>query len=1033
MNKLLFYFKVICFVLCSSYSVAQQTITGTVTTIDGPLPGASVVVKGTTNGTTTDFDGNFTIQAAQGDVLTASFVGFTSKELIVGDSLTIEFSLEEGEALSEVVVTALGISRDKKSLGYSVTQVDGDEINQVKSTKPFDALRGKIAGVNISNNASGVKGSTRVVIRGNSSFNGSNQPLYVVDGISIQNEQLGSAGEWGGVDNGDGLSALNPDDIKSISVLKGGAAAALYGSRASNGVILITTKNGSEAKKGLGIEYSNQTTFTSINKFFDPQSSYGNGLLGVASTDLLDPFNSWGPKLSSSEKVYDNLAAIYDTGLNTINTLAFTSNNNKGSTRLSMTRTNAEDVIDTSKLKRNSLSLSSVQNLSDKLSVSSSLKYSESKEFGNVIMATAPFSPNGVIRDFAPNIDVNDFRGEYGDGTSDGQLEAPVSSNIFNTNPWFAKYNNITSSYKDRLLGSLIINYDINEFLYVKGQTGMDRATNHFNNNILNGAPLFMPGVAYNNAGNLYEQTQTIKQYDADFLVGSNKVSVLDELSFNGFVGLGTSSFEAEAIGAEGSSTVIPGLYTLKNTQSQTALYNFSERKINSVYGSAELSFQDKIFLSATARNDWFSTLSLEGKEAANNDLYGSASLAVILSDLIEMPSFVSFAKLRGGVSQVAGGAESPYSLSLTYALNGSHQGNSLGNVNGSNIPNKSITPFQKDENEIGLNLILFGNKLDVDFSYYSNSTKGDIVDATTSKASGYDTTSINLGEMTNKGVEILVNSRVIEKPDLSLDLSFNYANNKSNVVKTDENGNTLQLGWGSLFNSYIGAIEGEPYGVLYGTSYVRDENGNVVHSLINGIPTPKVENVSKVLGVGVAPTQVGFGIDFGYKNFSLGLFLEGKFGGTILSDTNGQMKLYGLHQDTVPAGGREAGFTPNGVMEDGSAMPTISAEDLQYYWTSTNGAGNGAYDVGEENAYKNDFVRISQLAITYNVPQNLIEKTFIKSAQLSLIGNNLGFLIKDVPNIDPEPYYNTSNAQGIERIGMPVGQSVGFSVNIKI
>ena len=282
-----------------SASIQAQSISGIINDSEGlPLPGATIQNLNTSDGVTSDFDGKFSIKASIDDILQISFLGFETFDFKISN-LTDEFTiqLEQGNELEEVVVTSFGLEKNTKSLGYSITQLGGDEVSRVKSTNPLQALRGKVAGVSINSNASGVKNSTRVVIRGNSSFGGGNQPLYIVDGVSIQNEQLGSAGEWGGVDNGDGLSAINPDDIKSVSVLKGGAAAALYGSRASNGVILITTKNGSGEKQGIGIELSNQTQFTSINGLFSPQTQYGNGTYGNAPVGDSDPFNSWGPSI----------------------------------------------------------------------------------------------------------------------------------------------------------------------------------------------------------------------------------------------------------------------------------------------------------------------------------------------------------------------------------------------------------------------------------------------------------------------------------------------------------------------------------------------------------------------------------------------------------------------------------------------------------------------------------------------------------------------------------------------------------------
>tara|TARA_B100001093_G_scaffold331480_1_gene316502 strand:+ start:107 stop:3193 length:3087 start_codon:yes stop_codon:yes gene_type:complete len=1012
-------------------NIIAQNISGIVSSDDGtPLPGATIVNIETNQGTSSDFDGNYTISAEEGQTLEFSFLGYDSVQIKITSTDKIDVVLQIS-SLDEVVVSAFGFEKDIKSIGYSVSQVEGDELSRVKSTNPLQALRGKIAGVSINSNASGVKNSTRVVIRGNSSFGGNNQPLYIVDGISIQNEQLGAAGEWGGVDNGDGLSAINPDDIKNVSVLKGGAAAALYGSRASNGVILITTKNGSGEKQGIGIELSNQTQFTSINGLHSPQTQYGNGTFGNAPVGDSDPFNSWGPRITGG-MIYDNLSALYDNAISLTNSAAFTSNTEKGSTRISFTKLDSEDVINTSKLNRNSVNFSSSQKLSDKVTVNASIKYSETEENGNVVMATAPMSPNGAVRDFAPNVDINNFIGPEGNGTSDGENEYKPYVGLFTTNPWFAKFNNITSSFKDRLLGNVNIKYDVTDFLYIRGQAGMDRGTNHLNNNIINGAPLFQPGVAYNPGGQLWEQTQTIKQHDADFFIGTDNVDFNNDFSFNGFVGVGTFEFQSEALAVLGDQTVIPQLYTLLNTSSQSAFYNYNEKKINSVYGSTEFSFQDKIYLSVTARNDWFSTLSAPGKTTPNNDLYGSASLSVILSDLIALPSFFSFAKLRGGVSQVAGGADNPYALSLTYGLTGSgHLGSPLGIINGSAIPNQSLNPFQKDEVEIGLDLRMLDNRISLDLAYYQNTTTGDIVNASASSASGFGSTLINLGEMSNEGIELLLRANVIDKSDFGLDFSFNFTNNTNIVNKTDEAGNNILLATGQLFQTNIGIQEGQPYGVIYGNKYVRDSAGNIVHTIVNGIPIPKSENNNEVIGLGVAPTTVGFGTNLSYKDFDLNIFLEGKYGGSIISNTNSRMKSLGLHQDTAPNGTRN-GFIPNGIMEDGSAMPQVPEADLQLYWNTGNANGTTAAALGEGNVYENDFLRISQVSLSYNFPQSLLQNTFIRRAAVGLVGNNLGFIFKDVPNIDPEAYYQ-SRALGVEGIAMPIGESIGFSVNLKL
>jgi TonB-linked SusC/RagA family outer membrane protein len=1042
----------ICVLSAPTIYAQTTTISGTVTDSSNsmPLPGVNVVEKGTMNGATTDFDGNYSIQVSDKNaVLQFSFLGYLDNEISVSGQTVINAALEESsEALDEVVITAFGFEKKTKAAGYSITQVKGEELNRVKTTSPLQALRGKVAGVNISNGATGIKGSARVVIRGNSSFNGNNQPLYIIDGISLQNNQLGSAGEWGGSDNGDGLSAINPDDIKSISVLKGGAAAALYGSRASNGVIIIKTKDGKGAKNGLGIEVSNQTVYTSINDLYDPQTTYGNGIAGGLPTNPGDVFNSWGPRMDGSlrtspidgsqqpyEYAGDNMERVFSTSVNMTNSIALTSNTDKGSTRFSATHTDGKDVVETSKLKRVAFSLNTTQKLSDKLTFNASVKFQSVDEIANPIVGTEPASITGALRRFAPNINVNNFIGEYGNGTIDGINELSIfDGNIYRTNPWFALHRNPSNMAKERLLSAVSAKYDINESLYIRGQAGFDKATNHFNNTIAGGANLTWPGIRFYPLGQLQQQTQTIDQYDADIFIGTDFLKITDKISLNAFVGAGTFSSKSENTGVLGNNVVIPGLYTVLNTEGQSGLYGYQARKINSLYGSAEFSFAESIYLTATARNDWFSTLSAEGKDTPNNDLYGSVSLSVLLSEMVELPEAISFAKIRGGYSQVAGGAGNPYGLGLTYGLVGQgHLGSPLGAINGGVIPNAFITPFEKNETEIGLDLKLFDNKLSVDFAYYSNQTLRDIVNAAASPSSGFSSTTINLGEITNKGVELLVNWRAIEKEDLALDLSFNYANNTSLVVSTDENNGIIQAGVAQLFQSNIGHIPGQPFGALYGNSYVRDDQGKIVHQLVNGVPIPKSENVNKVLGLGVAPTQMGLGTNIRYKNFTLNAFLEGKFGGSIVSNTNKTMKEFGLHKATVPSGSRENGFVPDGVLEDGSTITqSLSESQIYEYWTLTNSNGASKSQLGEENVYENDFVRISQLSIAYQIPNDLLKDMFIESASVSLVGNNLGFLLNKVPNHDPEAYYNTRNGQGAEAISMPIGKSFGLSFNLK-
>ena len=432
-----------------------------------------------------------------------------------------------------------------------------------------------------------------------------------------------------------------------------------------------------------------------------------------------------------------------------------------------------------------------------------------------------------------------------------------------------------------------------------------------------------------------------------------------------------------------------------------------------------------------TARNDWFSTLSLAGKEAPNNDLYTSASLSLVLSDAMDLGSDVDFLKLRAGYSQVAGGADNPYRLSLSYSILGNpHLGNPMGQINGNQIPNSEITPFEKNETEFGVDLRMFDNKFSIDATYYDNETDGDIVGVAASNTSGYNSALANLGKVSNKGIELLVKVKPIVTDDFAMELSVNYTNNKSEVVATNDTNGMVSLdeprGVAGNRNMRVMHIVGERYGALFGTSFKRDDNGHIVHENSAGYPQPVVDNNRKILGFGVAPEQLGLGASFRYKDWNASLLVEGKMGGQIMSGSNAEMLGRGLHKMTVPAGGRHAGWTPEGVMEDGSPVTqSLTVAQQQNYWNRYN-------DAAEAGIYDADYMRLRNLSIGYNVPKSLLEGTSIQSASISLIGKNLFFLSNSVDNIDPESAYNSNNSQGLEYWGMPVPRTVGLNVNLK-
>ena len=1031
-------------VFAFGFSLQAQSISGTVTDENGvPLPGATVLVEGTQNGVSTDFDGNYSINASSGDTLVFSFVGYTTSMVAVGSSSTVNAQLSADTQLDEVVVTSLGIKRNVKSLGYSLTQLDGETISANPSSNAINALQGKVAGVMVTGGSMGSKGSSRVVIRGASSLSGNNQPLYVVDGITLNNNNLGSAGMWGGTDFGDGISSINPDDIESISVLKGGAAAALYGSRASNGVIIITTKNGSETE-GLGIEFNSTSQFDTLNDaLWDPQTLYGSGSLGIAptsqasATDYL--YTSWGSKMAGQDVIQfdgvnraysykgDNQSKYFRTGTTYTNSISVSTGGENGNTRFSFTNLDNDDISPFSSLDRKSMSVNTSQKLGDKISIDGNIKYVLEDQAGNPNVSDGPGNANWIVKQYSPSVDVLWGLGPNGNGTrdlSEGPGEYVFSSGVYLTNPYFAQEMFIKELEKERFIGAINAKWDVTDYIYLRGRVGVDRYDAHRKTT----TPY---GTRYNILGIIQEQSVQTKSLDADLFIGTDNLSITNDLNLNAFVGISSYKYESKSVTVTGNEFIVPSLVAFSNTKIKNSSYGFAEKQINSAYGSAEFGFKDYVYLTLTARNDWFSTLSLKDKKAPNNDLYTSASLAFVLTDLIDLGETIDFLKFRAGYSTVAGGADDPYKLSLSYAIAGNpHLGNPMGYINGNQIPNSEITPFNKNETEFGVDIRLFDNKLTLDATYYDNETTGDIVGVAASATSGYSSALANLGKVTNKGVELLLKVKPIVTDDFSMELSFNYTNNNSNVAATNDTDGNISLqeyrGTEGNRNLRVTHIVGERYGALYGTYFDRDAAGNIKHTAMpNGGVKPIVITSRKVLGFGVAPTQLGIGASFRYKDFNAGLLVEGKYGGQIMSGTNAEMLGRGLHKKTVPKGGREAGLVPTGVMDDGSIMPSLDSSQQQTYWSYYN-------DAAESGIYDADYMRLRSLSIGYNVPSKTLDGSFIQKATISLIGKNLFFLANSVDNIDPESAYNSSNSAGLEYWGMPVPRTIGLNLNLK-
>lgn len=1033
MNKQILSFMTLVSLLFFQGMVAQNsTVSGLVSDPSGvPLPGVNVVEKGTSNGTSTDFDGNYTLSIGNNATLVFSSLGYESKDVSVNGKSIINATLaEDASQLDEVVVTALGIRKSTKALGYSLTEVGGEEIATIKTPNAINSLQGKIAGVSISQNATGAAGSSRVVIRGSSSLSGGNQPLYVVDGIPISNGNNGSASLWGGSDGGDGISSLNPDDIESISVLKGGAASALYGSRAAGGVIIVTTKSG-KGQEGFGVEVSSQVTFDRVDtRLQDYQTEYGQGLLAAKPTSATGAseaaFNSWGPRFDGSSvpqwdgvsRPYsytgNNMDRFYRTGTTFINTVALTDAKEDLTYRFSVSDLTNEDVVPNAGFNRKSISLNTTAVLGKKLTQQVNAKYIIEKVKNRPRLSDSPGNANFSVGLLPGNLNVFDMN----PGADANGNERQFTDNVFTTNPYFAAFNFNNEDQRNRIIASTSLRYEFTDWLSLTGRVGID-------NDVIRRTGVTPFGTGFQPLGSINESERRTNQVDADIILAANK-DITDKFAISALVGANSNHIKFEELRLGGGEFIVPGLEDIGNTVQQSRGRTFNERKIGAVYGSLELSYDRWAYVTFTGRNDWFSTLSFPGKTTPNDDFYPSVNASLVLSEAFEMPAFIDFLKLRGGYSEVAGGGDQAYQLALTYGIFGNPLGGQpTGRITNNQVPNANLVAFSKNEAEIGLDLRMFNNRLSFDLAYYNNETTNDIVNVATSGASGYGGASANLGKVSNEGVEFLVSGTPVRTENFSWNVSLNGAYNDGQVVATDDVDSDVNLDEPRTRNVRITHQVGERYGTIVGISYDRDASGAIRYDIDSeGVPRA-VEGERKTLGEGVAPITLGFTNSFTYKNFSLNMLIDGKFGGQIFSGTNTLLYGNGLHKKTLE--GRESGLVVSGI-DAATDLPfttTVAPENLQSYWGRLS-------NIAEEFVEDSDYIKFRQLSIGYSLPQKALENVFLTNVNISLIASNLFYISRSIDNIDPESAYNVGNSQGLEYFGVPSSRNYGMSVSIK-
>jgi TonB-linked SusC/RagA family outer membrane protein len=997
-----------------------------------PVIGASVYLKADPRiGTSTDVLGNFKLVVPDkftGKPLTllVAYIGYNKEEVTVTDLTSpVQIKLKQNSStLNEVVVTALGISKQKKSLGYSVTEVKGTEFTQARENNVANALTGKVAGVNAAGLSTGPGGSSRIVIRGNGGLAGDNQPLYVVNGMPIDNSVPGGAptvnGITNNVDRGDGIAALNPDDIESISVLKGGTAAALYGSRAANGVILITTKKG-RIQKGVGIEFNSTATYDNVAVFPDYQYEYGQGDGGVKPTTLATAQGtgrrSWGSKIDGSTDYVavdgkthpysaqkDNLKNFYQTGSTYTNSLAFLGGNEAITYRFSAADLSSKGILPGTTYDRKTFNLALTSKLSNKISIEALAQYNIETGHNRTGAGDALGNPNWTPLEVANTVDVRWLKPGY-DASGNEMVwnDAAIASNGYFV---INKYKE--DDVKNRFIGQGSVSYTPIKDLTFKATLSRD-FFNYNYSNVLPTGTLYVPNGQYQAIKSDVSETN-------ELVTATYKTKIISDLNVGVLGGVNSRKNITNQQTLNGSQFVIPYFYSSTNLSTvSTTPYN-AQIVTNSVFGSADFDYKSLLFLSFTGRKDWFSTLS-----AKNNSIfYPSVGGSFILSDAVKLPELFNLAKLRASWAQVGGGAPDPYVINLTYS-NVPSAGQPLQNVTSNNITNSNLKPYTSTTLEGGIELQMLQNRLGLDVTVYDRKTTNDIVNTAISSTSGYNNVILNVGEVSNKGIEVLLNGSPIKSTDFTWNTSYNVAYNDNKVVKLAPGLSTIQLAnsvgnWGILNNT-----EGMSFGTIYGTHMLRNSAGDVVFNATTGLP---VVAPYAPLGKSVAPLTMGLTNEFRYKRVSLSFLLDGKFGNKVFSVMEVYATRLGLMKSTLP--GRENGLVLNGVDQKGAPYTrTVPVSGLRTYYDNYK-------TYSDLFLHDGSFVKLRQVILSYNLPAIDLKAVHIQSASISLVSRNLWTIYKKTKNFDPEESFTNSNTQGFESIGLPRTRSLGVNLSVK-
>lgn len=1054
------------------------TVRGIVTTEeDGePVIGASVIVKGTALGTVTDVNGRFELSGLSPSAtrLLISYISLMAKEVAIAPQVSVTLK-SDTHLLDEVVVTALGISREKKALGYTAQEVKQDALVQGKDNNLLNSLSGKMAGVRITNTQGDV-GSSRIVIRGETSIAGENQPLFIVDGIPVDNSQLNARSS--GRDFKNAIADLNPEDIKTLTVLKGPNAAALYGARAAHGAIVITTKGGDKRQKGIGITLHSSTQVSFVATLPEFQNLFGQGAggrfsyvdgKGAGVNDGVD--ESWGPRLdigllipqfdspldADGNRVAtpwvshpNNVRDYFRMGISTNNGISIARGDDKYQFRVGYNYEKQVSIVPDAGTNKTNISLNTDYHLAKWIVVGATANY---------IVYTAPSLPGSAtpsgsnVRSNSPmlqflwfgrQVDTNSLKADYTRNWNSSYYDNPF---------WSASYNT-QSQERHRLIGDLHAEFRLTDGLHVRFRTSTDWYNDRRKSKVKWGSA--GAGSPY---GSYAEDAYTVKENNTEVLATYIK-QLNKNWGIDALLGFNVRNKQYENNYQAAPRLAVADLYTLTNSRDPlTSSNDFYRLRQYGLYGSIQLDYRRWAFLNITGRNDWSSTLPVDN----NSYFYPSVTASVLLSEAFGWRSkAVNYLKIRGGWSQVGADAN-PYQLATVFTSETAFNGNPLQSSSTIGM-NSNLKPENTSSIEAGFEAAFWDNRLYLDFTYYKTDSRNQILKLATTAASGYTSQVRNAGHIRNRGYEIQLGAVPIQtSKGFRWNLDLNYGANSSKVVKLDDEGLITSY---QLYSSGIQILAsvGEAYGTLFGTSYVRDANGNVVVDA-NGLP--KISTTNKTLGKFTPDWTGGISNTFSYRSLSLSFLIDASVGGSIFSNTNKTGKYTGVLANTLSGRDAEHGglwyYTDamgNNVRLSESPSYSVSSDGL--YYAQVNGQSTRVYQDGimvegvtesgskneevvsaekyyhriysiaEANVYDASYVKLREVALSYRLPRLWTQKLHLQEASVTLTGRNLWTIYKSVPNIDPESALTTGNAQGVEAYSLPTTRSFGVNLSVK-